>query len=341
MKIATVGLDLAKTVFQLHGVDADGRSRGPPSVATGGGDQSFSPGSPPCLVGMEACAGAHLLGAALTAWAMRFGSCRRRMSRRTCGGRRTTGGCRGDLRGGHAALDAVRADQERRAAGDAAGPSGTRLVGAAAHESDQRPAGASGGIRCGGAEGRAAWAETGFDAARLARPSACRTSRFPCCCGLARRCQALEAETAELEREMRHRSTCRTRRAAPAESSGRRPDHGDRAEPPPSPMPTSFPFGPRVRGVARSGADDKARPAVMSGSAASPRWAMPICADCWFIGAQAVLQASRPQTGPRDAMARRLLREKPRKVVAVALANKTARIVWALLARGEAYRLAA
>ena len=37
----------------------------------------------------------------------------------------------------------------------------------------------------------------------------------------------------------------------------------------------------------------------------------------------------------------RLLREKPRKVVAVALANKTARIVWALLARGEAYRLAA
>jgi hypothetical protein len=26
MKIATVGLDLAKNVFQLHGIDADGRS---------------------------------------------------------------------------------------------------------------------------------------------------------------------------------------------------------------------------------------------------------------------------------------------------------------------------
>ena len=59
-----------------------------------------------------------------------------------------------------------------------------------------------------------------------------------------------------------------------------------------------------------------------------------------IIGAQAVLlQAARgPAATPWLG---RLLREKPRKVVAVALANKTARIVWALLARGEAYRLAA
>ena len=57
------------------------------------------------------------------------------------------------------------------------------------------------------------------------------------------------------------------------------------------------------------------------------------------LGAQAVLrQAAR---GPDHATPwlSRLLREKPRKVAAVALANKTARIVWALLARGEAYRL--
>jgi transposase len=40
-------------------------------------------------------------------------------------------------------------------------------------------------------------------------------------------------------------------------------------------------------------------------------------------------------------LATQLLCEKPRKVVAVALANKTSRIVWALLARGQAYRLAA
>jgi transposase len=35
---------------------------------------------------------------------------------------------------------------------------------------------------------------------------------------------------------------------------------------------------------------------------------------------------------------RALLQRKPRKVVAVALANKMARVAWALMTRGEAYR---
>ncbi|MGB6327101.1 MAG: IS110 family transposase, partial [Methylocella sp.] len=35
---------------------------------------------------------------------------------------------------------------------------------------------------------------------------------------------------------------------------------------------------------------------------------------------------------------RALLARRPAKVVAVALANRTARIVWAVMARGEAYR---
>jgi transposase len=33
-----------------------------------------------------------------------------------------------------------------------------------------------------------------------------------------------------------------------------------------------------------------------------------------------------------------LCARKPRKLAAVALANKTARIVWAMMVRGEAYR---
>jgi hypothetical protein len=33
-----------------------------------------------------------------------------------------------------------------------------------------------------------------------------------------------------------------------------------------------------------------------------------------------------------------LLQRKPRKVAAVALANKNARIIWAMMSRGEAYR---
>jgi transposase len=58
MKITTIGLDLAKQVFQVHGVDQRGRMvvskrlRRAELV-------SFFASLPPCLVGMEACAGAH------------------------------------------------------------------------------------------------------------------------------------------------------------------------------------------------------------------------------------------------------------------------------------------
>lgn len=64
------------------------------------------------------------------------------------------------------------------------------------------------------------------------------------------------------------------------------------------------------------------------------------------VGAMAVIRhASRP--GARLASARlaspwltQLLARKPRKLAAVALANKTARIVWAMMTRGEAFRQA-
>jgi transposase len=50
-----MGIDLAKSVFQIHGVDADGaivvkRKRQWAQVLT------FFAGLEPCLVGMEACA---------------------------------------------------------------------------------------------------------------------------------------------------------------------------------------------------------------------------------------------------------------------------------------------
>lgn len=64
MNITTVGIDLAKNVFQLHGVDIQGqnivqkkitRSRLPEFIAN----------LPPCLIGLEACGGAHY-------WARKF-----------------------------------------------------------------------------------------------------------------------------------------------------------------------------------------------------------------------------------------------------------------------------
>ena len=54
----TIGIDLAKTVFQVHGVDADGSVLLRRQLRRGQ-VLAFSSGLRPCLVGMEACSGAH------------------------------------------------------------------------------------------------------------------------------------------------------------------------------------------------------------------------------------------------------------------------------------------
>jgi transposase len=59
MAIVTVGIDLAKNVFAVHGVDATGRAAlQRPSVARGKLAELVC-ALPPCLIGMEACSGAH------------------------------------------------------------------------------------------------------------------------------------------------------------------------------------------------------------------------------------------------------------------------------------------
>lgn len=57
------------------------------------------------------------------------------------------------------------------------------------------------------------------------------------------------------------------------------------------------------------------------------------------IGATSVIRVARQDT-PGRVWARQLLDRKPARVVSVALTNKTARIAWAVLARGEVYRAA-
>lgn len=57
------------------------------------------------------------------------------------------------------------------------------------------------------------------------------------------------------------------------------------------------------------------------------------------IGATSVIRVARQDT-PGRVWAKQLLDRKPARVVSVALANKTARIAWAVLARGEVYRAA-
>jgi len=57
-QVTTIGLDLAKNVFQLHGVDAAGNVLLRKQLRRGDVLRFFA-GLSPCLVGMEACATAH------------------------------------------------------------------------------------------------------------------------------------------------------------------------------------------------------------------------------------------------------------------------------------------
>src|SRR4030095_548990 len=57
-EVSTIGLDIAKSVFQVHGVDADGQVMIRRQLKRGY-VLAFFQKLPPCLVGVEACASAH------------------------------------------------------------------------------------------------------------------------------------------------------------------------------------------------------------------------------------------------------------------------------------------
>ena len=58
MKITTIGIDLAKNVFQIHGADARGKAVLKKALKR---EQmaAFFTNLPPCLIGREACGSAH------------------------------------------------------------------------------------------------------------------------------------------------------------------------------------------------------------------------------------------------------------------------------------------
>src|SRR5262245_56094090 len=66
MQISTIGIDIAKSVFQVHGVDAQGKVVVARQLRRGRVIDFFGKLSP-CLIGMEACATAHHWARELTA----------------------------------------------------------------------------------------------------------------------------------------------------------------------------------------------------------------------------------------------------------------------------------
>lgn len=67
MQLTTIGIDLAKNVFQIHGVDQQGKAVLKKQLKR---EQMavFFANTPPCLIGMEACSGAHHWARKLTSF---------------------------------------------------------------------------------------------------------------------------------------------------------------------------------------------------------------------------------------------------------------------------------
>lgn len=69
MNVTTAGIDLAKNVFSVHGVDAHGKVALKKTLSRGKLLEFFA-NLPPAVIGMEACSGAHHRGAGLAqSWA--------------------------------------------------------------------------------------------------------------------------------------------------------------------------------------------------------------------------------------------------------------------------------
>ena len=68
MQVTTIGFDIAKCAFQVHGADRQGRAVLKRKLARSKVLVFFA-NLPPCLVGLEACGGAHFWARQLT----RFG----------------------------------------------------------------------------------------------------------------------------------------------------------------------------------------------------------------------------------------------------------------------------
>ena len=161
-EVITIGVDLAKNVFQVHGVDADGgvlfrRQLRRRQVL------AFFKKQPPCLVGMEACATAYYwareiaaLGHEVKLMPPRYVKAYVKRNKNDAADAEAI------LRGRHAADDALCGGEERRAAERADGASDTGTSGPPAHHAGQRDPGAHGRVR-GGGPGRSA---TGQGAAR-------------------------------------------------------------------------------------------------------------------------------------------------------------------------------
>lgn len=335
MNVTTIGIDLAKSVFQLHGVDADGeivfRKKLRRSAVL-----EFLRDVPPCLVGLEACATAHY-------WAREIGALghdvrlippayvKPYVKRQ-----------KNDAADAEAICEAVTRPNMRFVPAKSVDRQGVLML----HRTRdllmrQRTMTLN--------AARAHLAEFGIITAQgphklLALIRAIRTGEAPGLPEIARaaleslatQLDTIAGEIHKLERQLMvwHRADDTSRRLETVPGVGVITATALAASvPDPSVFKSGRQFAAFLGLVPRqnsSGGKDRLGRISKMGDGYLRRLLV--------VGATSVVRRADTNTSATGAWVRCLLERKPTRVVTVAVANKTARIAWAILARGETYR---
>jgi transposase len=334
MQITTIGLDIAKNVFQVHGIDSDEKVVVRKQLRRGQVMRFFEELSP-CLVGLEACATAHYWARELT----KLGHEVRLMPARDV--KAYVKRNKNDAADAEAICEAVRrptmrfvqvksAEQQGRLmqhrARDLLMRQRTQLINAMrAHMAELGITAAQG---CAGIKELLAIIADGGDT-RL--PVDARASLIV----LAAQLQAIQTMIGSIEKRLmvQHRTNADSKRLQTIPGIG---VIGATAIEATVPNPMIFrsgrDFAAWVGLVPRqdsTGGKQKLGPISKQGD----RYLRRIL----VLGAVSILRRAK-QNPEKYPWVTRLLARRPFKVVAVALANKMARIAWALLAKGGRYR---
>jgi transposase len=364
MQVTTIGLDIAKSVFQVHGIDEQGRAVLRKRLARAKVREFFAQ-LPPCMIGLEACGGAHHWARELQA----LGHDARLIPPQYVKAYVKTN--KHDMADAEACSEAVRRPSMRFVPVKSAAQQATGMLRAAPRRPPRSALGARRGVRDQLIGQRTATinalrghlAEFGLVAAQrrqglrelLAVLGDLEDRRVPplareVLASLTGQLRDLEARLAELDRRLvqmtRADPVCRALAARLAPSAdvvsarSAAPGIGPviaTAFTAAVPDPGRFASGRHLSAwlglVPRQHATGgKPRPLSLSkrGDAYLRRQLI--------HGARAVVRVSQGRSGGLWSWVEGLLTRRPFNVVVAAVANKLARIVWAMLNRGEAYR---
>jgi transposase len=334
MEIATIGLDLAKSVFQAHGVDARGRTVLVKRLHRRRMIPFFSK-LPPCLIGVEACATAHHWARTLSA----MGHEVRLMPPSYVKGYVKRG--KSDALDAEAICEAVQRPSMRFVPIKTVEQQGILMAHRTRSLLVRQRTMAANALRAHLAEFGLVAPSGVANLAKLADKALGEDQPLPACArraleSLLRRVMELTDEIAALDRELRawHAQSEVSQRlaaipgvgvvtataiAATATDPGQfRSARQFAAWLGLTPQQNSTGGKTRLTGISKQG-DRYLRRLLV-------------------VGATAVMQHTKDRPTPLAVWIRELLAKKPFRVVSVALANKLARIAWVVLTRGETYR---